>query len=75
MGNCLAVFLKHPNAGHGGALMRHVEAELEQQGCPKLNLQVRATNQAVPAVYRQIGYSMDEVVDLGKRFIRSESEN
>ena len=41
-------------------------------GCPKLNLQVRATNQAVLEFYRKLGYSVEERVSLGKRLIPDE---
>ena len=67
--NYLAVAPGHRNAGLGRALMRHVEAALEARGCPKVNLQVRATNHAVLEFYRRIGYAPDEVVSLGKRLI------
>ena len=49
--------------------MRHVETCLEARGCPKINLQVRAGNQAVLEFYRRIGYGTDEVVSMGKRLI------
>jgi len=67
--NYLAVLPEHRKAGIGRSLMRHVEEALESRGCPKLNLQVRATNQAVLAFYRRIGYTADDVVSLGKRLI------
>ncbi len=67
--NYLAVEPGHRNAGLGRTLMRHVEAALEARGCPKVNLQVRATNHAVLEFYRRIGYAPDEVVSLGKRLI------
>jgi len=53
--NYLAVSPDHRNAGLGRALMRHVEIALETRGCPKINLQVRATNHAVLEFYRRIG--------------------
>ena len=67
--NYLAVSPDHRKAGLGRMLMRHVEAALEARGCPKLNLQVRSTNQEAVEFYRRIGYSTDEVVSLGKRLI------
>lgn len=67
--NYLAVAPEQRKAGLGRALMRHVEEVLEARGCPKLNLQVRATNHAVLEFYRRIGYSTDDVVSLGKRLI------
>jgi ribosomal protein S18 acetylase RimI-like enzyme len=70
--NYLAVSQEYRNAGLGRALMRHVETALVERGCPKLNLQVRTTNQAVLAFYRRMGYDTDEVVTLGKRLISDE---
>jgi len=67
--NYLAVAPEHRNAGYGRSLMRHVEAELEARGCPKLNLQVRTANGAVLDFYRAIGYTVDDTVSLGKRLI------
>jgi len=67
--NYLAVDPGHRKSGYGRLLMRHVEACLEARGCPKINLQVRASNQAVLEFYRRIGCTADEVVSLGKRLI------
>jgi ribosomal protein S18 acetylase RimI-like enzyme len=67
--NYLAVAPACRNRGIGRLLMRHVEESLRARGCPKLNLQVRATNQAVLEFYRRVGYSADEVVSYGKRLI------
>jgi ribosomal protein S18 acetylase RimI-like enzyme len=39
-------------------------------GCPKVNLQVRATNSAVVAFYRSLGYGLEDRVSLGKRLDR-----
>jgi hypothetical protein len=38
-------------------------------GCPKLNMQVRASNSAVLAFHERLGYVQDEAVSLGKRLI------
>jgi ribosomal protein S18 acetylase RimI-like enzyme len=40
---------------------------LEALGCPKVNLQVRATNTAVISFYRSLGYDVEERASLGKR--------
>ena len=45
------------------------EPKLTALGCPKLNLQVRAGNEAVIAFYESLGYSDDQTVSLGKRLI------
>ena len=70
--NYLAVAPGHRSKGYGRLLMRHVEERLVAMGCPKLNLQVRATNQAVLEFYRKLGYSVEERVSLGKRLIPDE---
>lgn len=51
-------------------MMEHAERLLREAGCPKINLQVRKTNAAVIAFYESIGFSVDEVVSLGKRLQR-----
>ena len=56
-------------AGLGAQLMRRVEELLLAQGCPKINLQVRAGNAEVLAFYRALGYAQDEVVAMGKRLV------
>lgn len=70
--NYLAVDPAHRNSGFGRALMEKVELELKALGCPKLNLQVRASNTEVLAFYRRLGYLKDETVALGKRLIPDE---
>jgi ribosomal protein S18 acetylase RimI-like enzyme len=42
---------------------------LSELGCPKLNLQVRAGNEAVLAFYESLGYADDRTLSLGKRLI------
>ena len=53
----------------GRALMAEAEQLLIERGCPKLNLQVRAGNDAVLAFYASLGYVHDHSVSLGKRLI------
>ncbi len=65
--NYLAVDPGLRRAGLGRALMDHAEAALRALGCPKINLQVRATNTDVVAFYRAIGFEVDEAISLGKR--------
>jgi len=65
--NYLAVKPSEQRKGYGQAIMRAVEALIEQKGCPKINLQVRESNAAVIAFYQAIGYGDDRVVGLGKR--------
>ena len=67
--NYLAVSNEHRRKGYGVVLMRRIEALLLERGCPKLNLQVRRSNESVLAFYHAMGYGEDEVVSLGKRLI------
>lgn len=60
----------HPSARRRGVatrLVRTAEAGLAKLGCPKVNLQVRATNAAVIAFYRRLGYGVEERVSMGRR--------
>jgi ribosomal protein S18 acetylase RimI-like enzyme len=65
--NYLAVKPSQQRQGYGQAIMQAVESLIKQKGCPKINLQVRATNEAVIKFYAAIGYGNDNVVGLGKR--------
>jgi ribosomal protein S18 acetylase RimI-like enzyme len=67
--NYLAVAPPFRGRGLGRALVEHVERLLHERGCPKVNLQVRATNPAAVAFYRRLGYVQDESISLGKRLI------
>lgn len=63
----LAVSPEHRRRGVGAALMETAEAALAEMGCPKLNLQVRAGNEAVVAFYEKLGFHVEEPVSMGKR--------
>lgn len=65
--NYLAVHPVRRRAGIGRRMMAEAETRLRARGCPKINLQVRATNTAVIAFYHSIGFKDDAVVSLGKR--------
>jgi ribosomal protein S18 acetylase RimI-like enzyme len=67
--NYLAVAPRFRGRGYGRALVEHVERLLLERGCPKVNLQVRATNLDAVAFYRRLGYAQDESISLGKRLI------
>jgi ribosomal protein S18 acetylase RimI-like enzyme len=47
--------------------MDEAETHLRYMGCPKINLQVRSSNIDVVTFYKSIGYSVDDVVSMGKR--------
>lgn len=67
--NYLAVEPACQRQGLGEAIMRRLETLLIERGCPKLNLQVRGSNQAALAFYARLGYRQDDVVSLGHRLI------
>jgi ribosomal protein S18 acetylase RimI-like enzyme len=67
--NYLAVHPDHQRQGHGARLMQQAEQGLLSLGCPKINMQIRASNAQVLAFYRRLGYVADDVVCLGKRLI------
>jgi ribosomal protein S18 acetylase RimI-like enzyme len=62
----LAVAPSHRRRGIATRLMRAAEATLGALGCPKINLQVRATNQSVVAFYRSLGYQVEERLSMGR---------
>jgi ribosomal protein S18 acetylase RimI-like enzyme len=63
----LAVAPGARRCGLGRELVRTVERAVFALGCPKLNLQVRATNLAVVAFYEKLGYVLEERACFGKR--------
>lgn len=65
--NYLVVHPDHRGRGLGRVLIREAERRLGALGCPKVNLQVRSSNRSAIAFYRRIGYSVDDVVSMGRR--------
>ena len=57
----------HRRRGIGRALMREAERCLAAVGCPKINLQVRASNEGAVAFYRGLGYVVEDRIRMGKR--------
>jgi len=43
-----------------------VEKRLRNLGCAKINLQVRSSNDTVIQFYRDLGYSVEDRVSMGK---------
>jgi ribosomal protein S18 acetylase RimI-like enzyme len=64
----LAVDPRYRRQGIGTALMQRVERSLQSMGCPKLNLQVRSTNQRVVSFYRKLGYHVERRISMSKLF-------
>jgi ribosomal protein S18 acetylase RimI-like enzyme len=67
--NYLAVAPRVRRQGLGRTLVERVEQLFTERGCPKINLLVRSSNEAVIAFYRRMGYAPDDAVPLGKRLI------
>lgn len=70
--NYLAVKPKFQRIGLGRSLVSHAERELAALGCAKVNLQIRETNAGVVEFYRRLGYSVDEVISMGRRLVTDE---
>jgi ribosomal protein S18 acetylase RimI-like enzyme len=68
----LAISPDQQNKGYGKMLMETIEAALMELGCPKINIVVRSSNDAVLSFYSRLGYKPDEVVSIGKRLIPDE---
>jgi ribosomal protein S18 acetylase RimI-like enzyme len=65
--NYLAVEPRYRRRGLASKLIREAERLLRETGCPKINLQIRTSNSDVIEFYKAIGYSIDDVVSMGKR--------
>lgn len=65
--NYLAVAPEQQRKGLARLLMARAEQLLRETGCPKINLQIRASNKGVIEFYRRLGYVVDEAISMGKR--------
>lgn len=63
----LVVDVAFRRRGIATQLMERLEELLKQRGCLKVNLQVRASNEKVVALYKQLGYEVEARVSMGKR--------
>jgi len=70
--NYAAVHPDHRRRGHGRTMMAAAERALAKLNCPRINLQVRSSNEEVVAFYRSLGYATDDVISLGKRLVADE---
>ena len=65
-----ALLLKEPDM----EMVAEAESRLSALGCPKLNVLVRTSNPQVLEFYRKLGFSVDEVVNVGKRLEKDVAE-
>lgn len=57
----------HRRAGIGSALVEEACRRLDRLGCVKVNLQIRATNEAVALFYRKLGFEVETRISMGRR--------
>ncbi len=67
--NYVAVSPEFRHKGYGTQIMQEVERRLGEAGCPKINLNVRTGNESVIRFYHRLGYSVDDVICMGKRLV------
>ena len=65
--NYLNVATHYQKRGFGRCMMENTEALLREVEFQKVNLQVRNSNADVIEFCKGIGYSVDDVVSMGKR--------
>ena len=62
----VAVHPEHQRQGIATELVNHATSALNALGCNKVNLQVRAGNEAVTAFYESLGFEIEPRVSMGK---------
>lgn len=61
----VAVYPEYRRENTGRKLVMHALDALKQQGCIKVNLQIRATNRTVKEFYRSLGFEVEERLSMG----------
>jgi|ERR1043165_4345202 ribosomal protein S18 acetylase RimI-like enzyme len=62
----LAVRPELRRRGIATALMQHAEDALKDNGAPKINLQLLASNVGTVEFYKALGYAVEERISMGK---------
>ncbi len=70
--NYLAVDPKYQKQGYASEIMHAIENKLKEKGAPKINLQVRTSNQSIINFYKTSNYKIDDVISLGKRLVEDD---
>ena len=65
--NLLCVSPSQRGNGYARELVQHLENLLINKGCPKINLQIRHSNENAIKFYKSIGYSDDHVFSMAKK--------
>ena len=73
--NYLAVSPEIRQKGVGQQMVEEVEAKLRKLGCPKINIQIRSSNKGVIEFYGKVGFSVDDVISMGKRLVDDQKSN
>lgn len=63
----LAVSPSLRRKGIASALMAVIEEKLRERGCLKVNLQVLSSNSGVVALYKELGFHVEERISMGKK--------
>jgi ribosomal protein S18 acetylase RimI-like enzyme len=66
--NYVGVAPKYRRLGLGRLIVSEAEKLLRSVGCPTIHLRIRATSPEAVKFYERLGYSVDNVVSMGKRF-------
>lgn len=61
----VAVYSDQRRRGIGQKLIRGAMEALQEIGCIKVNLQIRASNHEVRAFYESLGFSVEERISMG----------
>jgi len=69
----LAVAPEYRGRGVGSMLVKELSRMLQEMGCPKLNIMVRASNSEVIGFYENLGFATDEIACMGRRLISDET--
>jgi ribosomal protein S18 acetylase RimI-like enzyme len=67
----VAVDARSRRKGVGSQLLSVLESELAKKNCPKVNLQIDASNAEVVHFYENNGYSVEPRISMGKVLARS----
>ncbi len=68
--NYLGCHPDHRRRGVATALMAEAQRLLLERGCPKINLQVRESNESAHRFHESLGYANDDVTSFGPRLAR-----